>query len=89
MGSISLAINSNCLLPSDDGASQSSKASKSVSSIVISSSKNSSSDATGTEGLAGGSGSLICSVWGISKVSISSCMVFVNFCASPKNLGNT
>ena len=44
------------------GASQSSHESKSVSSIVMSSSKNSSSEATGTEGLAGGSGIFICSV---------------------------
>ena len=38
-------------------------------------------------GLGGGSGNLICSVWGISNVSISSWNVVSIFLDSPKNLG--
>ena len=75
LGGLSNGINLNFGASCGGGAPQGSNSSKSVSSIVISSSKNSSSDATGTEGLAGGSGIFICSVCGISNDSISSMIV--------------
>ena len=58
------------------GASRSTKLSRSVSSIVISSAISSLSDSTGMEGRAGGGGISNCSVGGISMVSTRSVKEF-------------